>query len=658
MNQKCVPEGRVDCGSFHCPEGTHCASGHRACLSDDQTDCGGHHCNAGEKCASGKACIPKDNTDCGAQSKISCRPGSKCSRDGKRCISEDAVDCGSYTCKSGAKCGSGNQCLAKAAVDCGKGISCAEGRKCSQGGGCVPKNDIDCGNGKSCSTGQKCSKGGGCVAQNAIDCGKGVGCSAGQKCAPDGACIEKDAVDCKNGKFCSAGTICRKNGECWTKKEIADQAEDERKKKIAEQRQREEDARKETQRRADEAKRVAQEAETKRRAEIEAKRQAEIAKQKADAEEKMRREEAETQVRLRKLTEQRKADELRAKEAEERRKADEARRKALEAEAKAKAEEERRKQVEAKSAKPSPIQPEPKPDSAKPSYTFRTTQYGTIEVFENGKPIATVTPSLAATQYGYLPGKAQQPDTGNASTSSKGIGNVATGQTPKPNAPSGNIATPPQKSAPTGQASGIQPQHSRDNIAALAPLAGAGQKAEAGTSNVIGLQPRFSQATFSDFYAASSASGATAVTTAKVPTQSPDLWKSIQTVTKANEAMLQSAPGQVFTQTLKAAGKPYAKEISGLTMVGTAEDFGKAADSIRRKDYLGLAGQAVDKATVEVGGAIGALAVPAHPTLGRSLGRGTTQAIITSWKVYGAPAVGDELVKRFPEVFIPPANIP
>lgn len=130
----CIPEDRVDCGTFNCPEGTTCARGHRACLAADDTDCNGYHCGAGKKCASGRSCIPEDNVDCGINSKISCRPGSKCSRDGKRCLDQDAVDCGSYSCRSGSKCGSKSSCLSKDAVDCGNGKSCEAGYLCVRGG--------------------------------------------------------------------------------------------------------------------------------------------------------------------------------------------------------------------------------------------------------------------------------------------------------------------------------------------------------------------------------------------------------------------------------------------------------------------------------------------------------------------------------------------
>jgi len=53
--------------------------------------------------------------------------------------------------------------------------------------------------------------------------------------------------------------------------------------------------------------------------------------------------------------------------------------------------------------------PSPPPQAASPIYTFVPTAYGTVQVSQNGKIIATATPQLAAQQYGYqIPG-AQQP---------------------------------------------------------------------------------------------------------------------------------------------------------------------------------------------------------------------------------------------------------
>ena len=142
MYGRCVPQDRVDCGSYHCAEGTSCArdSRYRACIATDEVDCGSYKCASDKKC-SAAGCIPKEALACGT--KGYCSDGLKCSRDGKRCLPSDVVDCGSFSCKTGAKCGSGNQCLVKDAVDCGKGKSCPAGHQCIKGGAeCLTKQQI------------------------------------------------------------------------------------------------------------------------------------------------------------------------------------------------------------------------------------------------------------------------------------------------------------------------------------------------------------------------------------------------------------------------------------------------------------------------------------------------------------------------------------
>jgi hypothetical protein len=82
----------VNCGGYHCPKGTHCASSHRACLNQQDTDCGGYHCGPGQKCGTRRSCLPQTAVDCGPNSKVYCPAGSKCSLDGKQCLAEEKVD--------------------------------------------------------------------------------------------------------------------------------------------------------------------------------------------------------------------------------------------------------------------------------------------------------------------------------------------------------------------------------------------------------------------------------------------------------------------------------------------------------------------------------------------------------------------------------------
>lgn len=138
------------------------------------------------------------------------------------------------------------------------------------------------------------------------------------------------------------------------------------------------------------------------------------------------------------------------------------------------------------------------------------------------------------------------------------------------------------------------------------------------------------------------------------PRRGSGLWAAIERTARANNAVLQSPVGKTVADTLAAAGEPFAKTFSpALGKIGTASDLAAAANHIRQKDYMALAEHAADTAAVEASGALGAVLVPTHPTLGRSIGKGSAQFVVTTWKVYGAPVVGDELVKRFPELFVP-----
>jgi hypothetical protein len=50
---KCVPDGRIDCGSYHCPPKSKCASGNQ-CIAFDAIDCrNGQSCPAGYFCVNG-----------------------------------------------------------------------------------------------------------------------------------------------------------------------------------------------------------------------------------------------------------------------------------------------------------------------------------------------------------------------------------------------------------------------------------------------------------------------------------------------------------------------------------------------------------------------------------------------------------------------------
>lgn len=75
---------------------------------------GGYQQPSGVRCSNGRYC--PEGTYC------SWMPG--------RCVPEGSVDCGGYSCRQGAKCGSGDRCIALEDDDCGDGSSCHAGTVC------------------------------------------------------------------------------------------------------------------------------------------------------------------------------------------------------------------------------------------------------------------------------------------------------------------------------------------------------------------------------------------------------------------------------------------------------------------------------------------------------------------------------------------------
>lgn len=129
----------------YCRNGGTCLVGYQCtsnsqCMQRGDTECGDHTCRPGYYCGSHSQCMANGSNDCGNGS--SCSSGSKCSRDGKHCLTQDAVDCGTHSCGAGAKCGTGNQCLARDEVDCGKGRSCSAGNVCMPDGSCISRERL------------------------------------------------------------------------------------------------------------------------------------------------------------------------------------------------------------------------------------------------------------------------------------------------------------------------------------------------------------------------------------------------------------------------------------------------------------------------------------------------------------------------------------
>ena len=92
--------------------------------------------------------------------------------------------------------------------------------------------------------------------------------------------------------------------------------------------------------------------------------------------------------------------------------------------------------------------PQPVP-SASSTYTFVPTNYGTVQVSRNGTIISTVTPQLAAQQYGYqssntptvsVPSPVVPITSGNVTTPSGAVVNAATGQL---------VSAPPASASPS-----------------------------------------------------------------------------------------------------------------------------------------------------------------------------------------------------------------
>lgn len=217
----CTPVGAVDCGSGFCNPGQVCTSnGH--CMPAGNTECGDQSCKPGYYCGSRNSCMPSGAADCG--NGTSCSAGNKCTRDGRHCIPQNTVDCGSHFCAAGSTCGSGNQCIAAGASDCGNGNSCGPGEKCSWSTkSCLPQDAMDCGS-YSCGAGFQCGANNKCIAKDRVDCGHGHSCEAGQACGSDYQCIARNAVDCGGGRSCPAGKACVNGGEqCLSPAEVTAQ---------------------------------------------------------------------------------------------------------------------------------------------------------------------------------------------------------------------------------------------------------------------------------------------------------------------------------------------------------------------------------------------------------------------------------------------------
>lgn len=70
-----MPQGATECGDGrYCRAGTFCGLGNR-CIEDGRVDCGTHSCPSGQFCGASGGCRPIDAMPCGGDY---CRPGWKC----------------------------------------------------------------------------------------------------------------------------------------------------------------------------------------------------------------------------------------------------------------------------------------------------------------------------------------------------------------------------------------------------------------------------------------------------------------------------------------------------------------------------------------------------------------------------------------------------
>lgn len=689
MPGRCVPDGKVDCGAYTCDPGFACASDqrYRACFAYGDLDCGSYSCKAGNKCASG-GCIAQDATDCG--NGISCGSGLKCSRNRKMCLQQDAVDCGNFNCQAGMKCASGNQCIAKDAIDCGKGKSCPSGTLCV-------------GAQAECLTRQQ-------IADRAA--------AEKRKKEEEAAAKKREAEERKAAEL----RRIEEQREASRRKEqeqlaaITKQKEEEQR-RLAEKQKQEAEAKLAA--KAKNSPSSSQTPSTTTNAPL-ATANADVQRLLSDptiatsgnyartingsiidsrtgtvvatggvtiasAPQNVSPGVAPTSPPLQSPVPQAGA------------------------------------QTSMTSPRPpaAPAAPPPSSSSSSPKYTFAQTPHGTVEVLQDGKRIGTGTAEYAA-QYGYKPPGASgsQPGTAVAPPAST-IAGVAPGS-PPPAQPSTSQASStaaapyqgqnvPQAptntdvrrllSDPTIAVSGNYGRTINGSVIDLrtgavvatggittvsmsaasgairAPPAVAAVPSS-GSTKSVSSNPTERSAPFSTrnsappasqaappthFHAQPTVAASTPMAILTQPQQTSGLWKSLETVAKRNQALLDSRPGQIVTETLAAAGDPFAKQLNPAMKhsVEYAKDVSVAAEHIRRKEYLELAEQAADKITVETAGALGvagAVVIRQNPVLGQSMGKGAAQFAITTWKVYGAPAAGEWLVQQFPEVFIPPAT--
>ncbi len=519
--------------------------------------------------------------------------------------------CGQQCCNPGFYC-SRYGCILPGSADCGS-WACGPGFQCSYlQGRCVPQGRVDCGT-YHCPAGNKCSTAG-CIPEKAADCGNKTFCNEGLKCSRDGKhCLAEGAVDC-GSHFCNPGQKCGSNNSCLMQ-DAADCGGG----------------------RSCPAGNVCV------NGGAECLTPAALA-ERAAAEKKAALEKAELEKQLKLLPAQQKKEDAEAAtwlKSEQTRIAKEA---------------EVRKGTAAQTAQQQQIAQSMSPSQFDQKWCSAATlmTYGAFSSSE----IANQRRVCATQNLSEMPAIK-----GNCVRAEMmaGCGCYTVGQVQAEAATLGcsgfstaGLTLLPSISPPPGSSSPAAPPHGSSSPA--------GPVLNPNLSDVAHLQPPANglsgngSAQSNRTTAPTQIVPAPAFTSLSAPAQTPNLWDKI---TSANEKMLTSGPGQIGTETLQSAGAVYAEAYTptAIAHLGDAKDLLAAAAALKRGDYLTAAESSANYSAVTSAGLIGAALMPENPTLGNSIGQGSMQIVISTWRVYGAPAVADWLVQQYPGKFIPAAPL-
>jgi hypothetical protein len=294
------------------------------------------------------------------------------------------------------------------------------------------------------------------------------------------------------------------------------------------------------------------------------------------------------------------------------------------------------------------------PSTTKPTYTFSPTGSGTIQVSQNGKRISTVTPELAAQQYGYLIPKSTPP-LGTTTSPSVSGAPVQTPGTSSPSTPVVTAAGPSMSIVAASKAStpiGLVTQSSQQNS-----LWG-----KVATSTTITQVPSNGKSTFVN--AIQPAQGITSISQSNIgvgPVVAA-IFKKTETTTFLLNQFYQTPLAQTAVDTAAAAGGAIAPK--SLQNIGDINTYGNYLVLYKQGNFLGLAQAAVNQGTIAAAQGAGALigaeagaASGAGPVLGAkvgsAVGAGTAQFALDVGTFYVAPAAGNVIYNADPALFTP-----